>query len=49
MDFTVMEEVEVAVSEWLQMQKPVFYCSGIFKCVSRWVNCISLFGDCVEK
>jgi hypothetical protein len=43
------EEVEIAVDEWLRMQKPNFYRDGIFKLVPRWDKCINVLGDYIEK
>jgi hypothetical protein len=43
------EEVEMAVREWLQMQKPDFCCDGIFKLVPRSEKCMNKPGDYVEK
>jgi hypothetical protein len=43
------EKLEMAVSEWLQMDKANFYCDRIFKCTPRWGKCINVLGDYVEK
>jgi hypothetical protein len=38
-------ELEMAVSEWLQMHKTNFYYDRIFKCVLRWDKCINVVRD----
>jgi hypothetical protein len=43
------EEGEVAVHEWLQMQKPDFYHTGTFKLMPRWDTRINVLWDCTEK
>jgi hypothetical protein len=41
--------MEMAVREWLRMQKPGFYRDGIFKLVPRRDKYISVLGDYVKK
>jgi hypothetical protein len=39
----------MAVGEWLQMQEPDFYCSGIVKLMPRWDKRVNVRKDYVEK
>jgi hypothetical protein len=43
------EEVEMAVCEWLQMQKICFYCDGILKSPQDETNAKMSWGDNVGK
>jgi hypothetical protein len=47
--FYNIEELEVAVGEWLLTQQPDLYRDGIFKFGPTWVKCISVLRDYVEK
>jgi hypothetical protein len=41
--------MEMAVREWLRVQKPDFHRNGIFKLVARWDKRINVHGDYVVK
>ena len=43
------EGMEMAVYEWLQMQKPDLCHNGISKLLQRCGRCIKFLGDYVEK
>jgi len=47
--FSSDEEVEEAVATWFEEKSKDFFSKGIKSLQQKWVKCIELLGDCIEK
>jgi len=47
--FSDDEDVISMANGWLEDKKQQFFCNGIRALEKRWIKCISLAGDYVEK
>ena len=47
--FRSNEEVVAAVEEWVRVEDPGFFSSGLMALEHRWYKCIILEGNCIKK